>query len=329
MINKKILRLGWDLETMRDNCRYYFWKEFEKYHTLHNVSFHLDDVLSFNEEEQRRKVNQKLTNLLLDKIRENIKEINPNMIIINERLCRTINSGLNLQTDIPVLFMIHDWHFFIYNKLYGNYYSSENIQQFICNHNVVGITSQNKFIIPKLEQYFGKTIYHLPHSVNTEIFKDYNDEQIYDVLSSGIGFNSHWDLYPFRRYIHLNMPKEINYYNMKDKENFTRDAYAQKISKSKIFIFGTGKNPCAIQKMWEGSASNSLVMTNGMSDDKANNFIDGETFIKINKENYIEKIKYYLNHDEEREEIIKNANIMTKKYHTTEIRVKEFLEILK
>ena len=61
--------------------------------------------------------------------------------------------------------------------------------------------------------------------------------------------------------------------------------------------------------------------------DFPNGLIDGEDFIIYhNLDELIEKIEYYLSHEEEMRTIAENGFNKLVKYHTSEVRAKEFIE---
>ena len=61
--------------------------------------------------------------------------------------------------------------------------------------------------------------------------------------------------------------------------------------------------------------------------DFPNGLVDGEDFIIYNNsEDLIEKIEYYLSHESEMKTIAENGFNKLIKYHTSEVRAKEFLE---
>jgi len=60
--------------------------------------------------------------------------------------------------------------------------------------------------------------------------------------------------------------------------------------------------------------------------DFPNGLIDGEDFIIYsNGEDLIDKVEYYLSHEDEMRTIAKNGFNKLLKYHTSEVRAKEFI----
>lgn len=58
-------------------------------------------------------------------------------------------------------------------------------------------------------------------------------------------------------------------------------------------------------------------------------FEPGFDFVEINKENFLEKIRYYLRHENERRKIARRGCETVKKYHTVTIRAKQLVDYLK
>ena len=90
-------------------------------------------------------------------------------------------------------------------------------------------------------------------------------------------------------------------------------------------VFGSGKYYYPVMKYTEVMGCNTLAIANTPCDAEELHFIPGENFVEVNVGNYAEKLRYYIAHDEEREEIAQRGYDMVRKYHTTEIRVEEFL----
>jgi len=55
-------------------------------------------------------------------------------------------------------------------------------------------------------------------------------------------------------------------------------------------------------------------------------FKAGYNYVEINKEDFLDKIIYYLDNEKERKKITENAVTTTLKYHSMDIRVKQLLK---
>ena len=107
--------------------------------------------------------------------------------------------------------------------------------------------------------------------------------------------------------------------------------YFDVISKSKINIEGLpGNTAFYTGRMMESLANGCCYFypTPIYNVDFPNGLIDGEDFIIYNDENdLINKIEYYLSHEEEMRTIAGNGFNKLIKYHTSEVRAKEFIDI--
>jgi spore maturation protein CgeB len=99
--------------------------------------------------------------------------------------------------------------------------------------------------------------------------------------------------------------------------------YVNTLNRSKILIFCSSIYKYPVLKYFEGMASGCLVMADEPGGSKELGFKDGYNFVKINKENWKEKVSYYLENEEERNKIGANARDTILKYHTHNIRAKE------
>jgi len=107
--------------------------------------------------------------------------------------------------------------------------------------------------------------------------------------------------------------------------------YFDVISKSKINIEGLpGNTAFYTGRMMESLANGCCYFypTPSHNVDFPNGLIDGEDFIIYNSgDDLIEKIEYYLSHEGEMRTIAKNGFNKLLKYHTSEVRAKEFISI--
>jgi spore maturation protein CgeB len=58
-------------------------------------------------------------------------------------------------------------------------------------------------------------------------------------------------------------------------------------------------------------------------------FEAGENYIEINRNNWKEKLEYYLEDDSERERVARNGYETVMKHHTSKIRARQLLDFLK
>jgi spore maturation protein CgeB len=75
--------------------------------------------------------------------------------------------------------------------------------------------------------------------------------------------------------------------------------------------------------------SRTLVMANEPQSSKELGFINEYNYVEINRNNWKEKLKYYLENESERERIAKNGYEAAIKHHSTDIRAKQLISYLK
>ena len=106
--------------------------------------------------------------------------------------------------------------------------------------------------------------------------------------------------------------------------------YFDVLSKTKINIEGRpGNTAFYTGRMMESLANGCCYFypTPSYNVDFPNGLVDGEDFIIYHSaEDLIEKIEYYLSHETEMKSIAKNGFNKLIKYHTSEVRAKEFIE---
>lgn len=107
--------------------------------------------------------------------------------------------------------------------------------------------------------------------------------------------------------------------------------YFQKLLNAKISVdaYGCG-NARQTGRFWESLANGCLVFYQPIEPSVwSNPYIDGEDFIIYNdNRELIEKIKYYLSHEEEAQRIADNGYRKLLQYHTTEKRAAEFCKLV-
>jgi hypothetical protein len=166
-----------------------------------------------------------------------------------------------------------------------------------------------------------------PEAVNINYFRDLGLPRICDVFNSG----SHSSLvYPFREKIESTLRNHPRIKScIQPSFTYSWDDYAKMISKSKMLVDGGVVFGYQSQRFTQAMASKTLMVAPIPYDNVDNHFIPNETFVEINQDNFVDKILYYLEHEDERNKIINNAYQTVLKYHTTEIRARELLRIIK
>lgn len=183
--------------------------------------------------------------------------------------------------------------------------------------------------------YLDKFVW-LPHHVYTQIFYDYKQEKVIDYLLMGVLSNK---TYPFRCKIVNTMKNMDNfvyykhpgyrYFTDEEKANTLIGAnYAKEINKAKIFLTDDSIYKYPIAKYFEVAACNTLVLGSGSQELRDLGFIDQKTMVEINEDNFLEKAKYYLENEKLRRAISKNGYNMVRKYHSTRVRVREFVDCI-
>jgi hypothetical protein len=174
----------------------------------------------------------------------------------------------------------------------------------------------------------------LPFSINPDIFKNWKLQKDIDFLLMGrLGHPR----YSFRNKVLEKMGgmKGFVYhkppYEQKDtdEEIFLGEEYAKEINRAKIFFTcGTTLN-YPVAKYFEVPACNTLLIAKGNKDLRELGFINGETFIECNDENFCDLAMYYLSHVKERNRITRNGYNLVHSRHTNSVRAVEFINIIK
>ncbi len=105
--------------------------------------------------------------------------------------------------------------------------------------------------------------------------------------------------------------------------------YAETIAKAKVFIFGSSIFRYPVSKFFEIMGSGTLVMADRPQSADELHFEAGENYVEINRDNWEEKLEYYLEDDAERERIARNGYETVMKYHTSETRARQLVGFLR
>lgn len=104
--------------------------------------------------------------------------------------------------------------------------------------------------------------------------------------------------------------------------------YARAVAESKILIFGSSVLRYPIMKYFEGMMSGTLVMADKPYHAEDLHFKSGWNFVEINVQNWQQTLAYYLEDDQLRETIARRGYETALKYHTHQVRAKEFITML-
>lgn len=115
---------------------------------------------------------------------------------------------------------------------------------------------------------------------------------------------------------------------LKQKGYVVGDKYSETLASSKVFIFGCSIYKYPLLRYFEGWATKTLVMANKPFHADRLGLIDGVNYVEINENNWPVKLKYYLEHNKEREKIAQAGYKNFLENHTDSIRVKEVLKVL-
>lgn len=171
----------------------------------------------------------------------------------------------------------------------------------------------------------------MPHCVNLDMFKDHGMKKEIDVLMTGWHFPK---IYPYRH---------LAYEKLKDKEYFKKvqrpdetpnhtekwpvsEDFSKLLNSAKINITGGSILNYPILKYMEIAASKSLIFSNYFEELCMLGFEPNVNMVEMDFNNIENQIKWWLEHDNERNTIIENAYKLIKERHDVKIRVKEITE---
>lgn len=169
-----------------------------------------------------------------------------------------------------------------------------------------------------------------PRCVDSKCFKKYGEKKL-DIITTG----AMTSFYPVRVWMHNSLKNEkMKYKNYPHSgvnfghNGFVREKYARAISESKMLASCGGIYHLFFNKVIEAmGCETAYVGEKGYGFDELG-FKDGENFIEVNKDNLIEKVRYYNNNEKELKNIINNGKELFLDRHTIEKRAVDFEKLM-
>lgn len=167
--------------------------------------------------------------------------------------------------------------------------------------------------------------YWLPFSVNTDIYKNQGRDKIYDVFASATMRD---EVYPNRRKINALLRRSG--LRVITGKSVIRDAYIEAINQSKIGVISVNVFASPNMKFTEFTSCGTFVLADRPADFNHLGFKDGKHLVLYeNLDDLSDKIKYFLKHEVEREEIAKNGMEFVRKNHNNTVRSKQFTDAIR
>lgn len=247
-------------------------------------------------------------------------EMKPDFILMNDLhpVYGRYITGLE-NVHLPIGVMMHDLHY----KISRRKKMMREIKPII-------IFNHYRDAFKRFYLEFTDQMIWLPHHVPDEIFKDYQHRKEIDLLMLGSMIPN---LYPFRNQMYDALKKKQGFryhahpgYEMNRAHSLTGEAYAREINRAKIFLTCDSIYHYPLLKYMECLACNTLLLAPGSNELEELGFKNGETFINIDETNFLDKAKWYLENDLERDRISKQGYEMVRKRHLTSIRAIEMIQ---
>lgn len=210
----------------------------------------------------------------------------------------------------------------------------KNLKAFCFYENIDKYLNQNKYDL--IFAFVNRTVedlktnlkmekvYFLPFCVDINKYRNLDLKKDIDVMAV---FASSPIIYPTRKGI-LKLVRKLNIKSFT--ERVIQNNYIKVINRSKIFVHGNNRTGDLNMKYSEILACGTLFLTDKPRDFEKEGFVDGKHLVLYeNLEDLENKIKYYLEHDAEREQIAKQGMKFVRENHNCAVRVKQFTEIVR
>lgn len=257
-------------------------------------------------------------------------EFTPDFIYLDDfdRIRRThgLPTGLD-QVNIPKGILFHDVH-----------RSRQRFPEYVENNKIDLLFASYRYGFLKLYPQYKERFRWLPCHVYKPVFHNkYDVNKEIDYLMMG---NTRADLYPLRDrmlrkmndvegFLYHAHPGYVYLSAIQELMTYTGERYAREIARAKIFLTCGSSYDYPLAKYFEVPACGTLLLASGFPELRDLGFKNKKTFVEINHRNFKEKAEYYLKHEEERENIIKRAYKLIQSRHTTDIRVRQFVDMIR
>lgn len=175
----------------------------------------------------------------------------------------------------------------------------------------------------------------LPWCAPIHVFKDYGYRRVYDVALLGTVEPS---FYPLRYKIWkalvkrrdmkvYRQPRAPRGYHTDMRTALARENYARALSRCRTAVVTASKLGYATLKYFETMACKTLTLADTPTDAERLHFRAGSNYAQIDSKNFVQKIKYYIEHEDERVRIAQNGYDAIHKHHTCGIRGEQLFNI--
>jgi len=177
----------------------------------------------------------------------------------------------------------------------------------------------------------GHKCFWLPHAVDMDVFKDYGLGKSIEVLHTGVASPVY---YPMRQQIIRYLQGKSYFYTVdrpsedpskRGSNSYRGRQYAKLLSSSKICTTTGSKLHYPVLKYFEIPACNTLLIGDWFPELRILGFDPQENMVCLDVRNIAEQVEWWLAHDKERERIVLNGMEFIHKYHSMEVRAKQFL----
>lgn len=221
---------------------------------------------------------------------------------------------------IPVGQLMHDIHYKPERRRY--WMEKEKIDYFFPVYRQLFYE-----IFPEYRQ----RMFWLPHHVPEHIFQDAGLPRTIDVLMSGAMIPR---LYPLRchmlnvlkgrpGFVHLPHPGVTACH-----QAVVGKRYARMLGRAKVVLTCASRYNLPLLKYFETLAVKTLLLAPATKELEDLGFIDGKTFVAVDKSNFAEKVEYFLQNEKKARNIAENGYKLVQKKHTTAVRANELVQFI-
>jgi hypothetical protein len=252
---------------------------------------------------------------------------NFDLILTYEAKYSRFFKGLKNITNIPKVHIQVDYS--DPTKGWAGFSTRDNVDKFLLNNKYDLFFATAVSNVEAMKIRLGtKKVFLLPFSVDINIYKKYDLNKIVDVMAS---YSYTSGVYPNRVKLRKNVKKmhrrgELIFFTTK----VMHQNYVKYINQSRIFAHANNYNGRLNMKYFEVPACGTLFLTDKPEDFERLGFIDGKHMVLYEGMDDLRyKIKYYLKHVDERENIARQGMNFVRNKHSCEVRVKQFIDIVK
>lgn len=230
---------------------------------------------------------------------------------------KSLLRGLEEITHVPKVHIMGDYAGFYAGPNAGRNKDDKKYHKFLDKHRFDMIFAHDKFIYYKLKDHY--PMFHIPFCVDTSLYYNKDIERDHDTAAL---YSANPAIYPHRRKVQEILRANFNCITGK---NEVRWDYINHLNRTKIFVNNNEKWHILSLKLFEATACGAMFLTDRIDFMDEYGYEDGKHLVIYNNDDdMVQKVRYYLEHEDEREKIAEAGRMLTVEKYSMDAVIADF-----